>query len=128
MEAQAQFELCGVLCSIVAEESFRTGSQDPDALKNGTVIGRCRLNGHRYLIVCCTNPVTEVDSDSATAVCQLTRREREVALMVSTGLSNKQIAHQLRLSEWTVSSYLRRVFVKLGVRTRAAMVARLLDG
>jgi hypothetical protein len=37
---------------------------------------------------------------------------------------NKQIAHQLHISEWTVATHLRRIFAKLGVDTRAAMVYR----
>jgi DNA-binding NarL/FixJ family response regulator len=45
---------------------------------------------------------------------------------VATGLVNKQIAFQLRISEWTVSTHLRRIFAKLGVDTRAAMVSRCL--
>ena len=45
--------------------------------------------------------------------------------MVCQGRGNKQIAHRLHLSEWTVSSYLRRIFAKLGVRTRSAMVAKI---
>ncbi|WP_373510182.1 helix-turn-helix transcriptional regulator [Thiocapsa sp.] len=56
----------------------------------------------------------------------MTQREPQVAVLVSKGLGNTQIADRLRLSEWTVSSYLRRIFVKLGVRTRAAMVARVM--
>jgi DNA-binding CsgD family transcriptional regulator len=33
----------------------------------------------------------------------------------------------LEISSWTVATHLRRVFAKLGVRTRAAMVARALE-
>jgi DNA-binding CsgD family transcriptional regulator len=45
-------------------------------------------------------------------------------VLVADGLVNKQIADVLRISEWTVSTHLRRVFAKLGVDTRAAMVSR----
>jgi DNA-binding NarL/FixJ family response regulator len=61
-----------------------------------------------------------------TSIEVLTRRELQIALMIAEGHGNKQIAYQLRLSEWTVSSYLRRIYTKLGVHNRAAMVARLL--
>ena len=45
------------------------------------------------------------------------------------GRLNKQIADKLHISklhisEWTVSTHLRRIFAKLGVRSRAAMVYR----
>ena len=38
------------------------------------------------------------------------------------GKSNKQIAKKLKISEWTVSTHLRRVFTKLKVDSRAEMV------
>jgi DNA-binding CsgD family transcriptional regulator len=54
---------------------------------------------------------------------RLTPREREVARMVAMGLTNAAIAGKLNVSPWTVSTHLRRIFAKLGVTTRAAMVA-----
>jgi Bacterial regulatory proteins, luxR family len=47
--------------------------------------------------------------------------------MVAKGYANKSIASILDISSWTVSSHLRRIYTKLGVTSRAAMVARLLD-
>jgi DNA-binding CsgD family transcriptional regulator len=55
----------------------------------------------------------------------LSPREREIARMVAMGYPNKTIATVLDISAWTVCTYIRRVFAKLGVGTRAAMVARL---
>jgi DNA-binding CsgD family transcriptional regulator len=54
----------------------------------------------------------------------LTQRELQIANLVAQGRCNKQIAIQLQISEWTVSTHLRRVFAKLGVDSRAAMVYR----
>ena len=54
----------------------------------------------------------------------LTARELQVAGLVAKGYSNKQVAKQLKLSEWTISTHLRRIFMKLGVDSRAAMVYR----
>ena len=48
--------------------------------------------------------------------------------MVARGYPNKTIASVLEISTWTVSTHLRRIFAKFGVRSRAAMVARLLEG
>src|SRR5215468_60296 len=56
----------------------------------------------------------------------LSPREHEIARMVAKGLPNKTIASVLEISGWTVSSHLRRIFTKLGVNSRAAMVARIL--
>jgi DNA-binding CsgD family transcriptional regulator len=53
---------------------------------------------------------------------RLTARELQVAVLVAQGLATKNIAHRLQISEWTVGTYLRRVFAKLNVESRAAMV------
>jgi len=57
----------------------------------------------------------------------LSPREQEIARMVAAGYPNKTIAAVLEISSWTVGTHLRRVFAKLGVGSRAAMVARLLE-
>lgn len=57
----------------------------------------------------------------------LSPRENEIARMVARGYANKTIASVLDISSWTVSSHLRRIYTKLGVGSRAAMVARLFE-
>ncbi|MEA2219368.1 MAG: hypothetical protein QOJ35_1994, partial [Solirubrobacteraceae bacterium] len=56
----------------------------------------------------------------------LSGREREVADLVRARHTNREIARLLFLSEKTVESHLRSVFVKLGVTSRAN-AARMLD-
>jgi len=46
--------------------------------------------------------------------------------MVAKGYPNKTIAAVLEISTWTVNTYLRRMFAKLNVGSRAAMVAKVL--
>jgi DNA-binding CsgD family transcriptional regulator len=57
----------------------------------------------------------------------LSPREQEIARMVGAGYPNKTIAARLGISSWTVSTHLRRMFAKLGVNSRAALVARVLE-
>jgi DNA-binding CsgD family transcriptional regulator len=57
----------------------------------------------------------------------LSAREREVARLISTGHTNKTVAGVLEISLWTVDTHIRRIFTKLGVRSRSAMVARLAE-
>lgn len=57
----------------------------------------------------------------------LSPREIEIARMVAEGYPNKIIADVLDISSWTVGTHLRRIFAKLNVGSRAAMVAKLLD-
>jgi DNA-binding CsgD family transcriptional regulator len=49
---------------------------------------------------------------------RLTRREQEVAILVASGLRNKEVANRLHISHHTVRDELSAVFRKLGLRTR----------
>jgi len=54
----------------------------------------------------------------------LTTREHDVLARVADGLSNREIAHALAISEHTVKFHLASVFGKLGVSTRTEAVQR----
>ncbi len=58
----------------------------------------------------------------------LTRREREVLALVAAGGTNVAIAHRLGCSPRTVAKHLEHAYDALGVRSRAAAVARLTAG
>jgi DNA-binding CsgD family transcriptional regulator len=83
------------------------------------------LEGRRYRLV----PVDDEPAPQARPIAPtlLTGRELQIVVLVAEGRVNKQVAHALRISEWTVSTHLRRIFAKLGVDTRAAMVSRCAD-
>jgi non-specific serine/threonine protein kinase len=53
----------------------------------------------------------------------LTRREREVAALVATGLTNREIAGKLYLSVRTVEVHVDHVLTKTGLRTRTELAA-----
>lgn len=57
----------------------------------------------------------------------LSPREGEIVKLVALGLDNKSIGKKLGITHWTVATYLRRIFSKLGVCSRTAMIARLLE-
>jgi len=57
----------------------------------------------------------------------LTPREREIATLAASGLSNKQIAERLYLSHRTVANHLHRIFPKLGIASRAGLRDALLS-
>lgn len=55
---------------------------------------------------------------AATVTLPLTGREREIALLVSQGLSNRDMAEAMSLSVRTVEGHIYRATVKAGVATR----------
>jgi DNA-binding CsgD family transcriptional regulator len=55
---------------------------------------------------------------------ELTRREREVALLAVKGLSSRTIAERLAVSVRTIDNQLGRAYRKLGVTSRAELRAR----
>lgn len=57
----------------------------------------------------------------------LTRREGDVARLVSRGLANKEIAHHLSLSESTVKHHVHAILAKLGVARRANLMRSMRD-
>jgi DNA-binding CsgD family transcriptional regulator len=97
-------------------EDASHGSQDTVTHRELTVGKR------RYRLV----PIESEDGaeEPVSAAEFLTPRELQIVALVADGKVNKQIADVLRISEWTVSTHLRRIFAKLGVDTRAAMVSR----
>ena len=58
----------------------------------------------------------------ATALDELTPREREVVLLVAKGLSNLEVGERLFLSEATVKTHLTSILRKLGLRDRTQLV------
>jgi len=85
------------------------------------------IGTHRYALV--LEPEASVSPDSAPAPTEglrdlLTNREMQIVQFVCLGYLTKQIADRLNLSEFTVRSYLKTIYCKLGVRSRAAMVFR----
>jgi DNA-binding CsgD family transcriptional regulator len=82
-------------------------------------LGRFEIAGRRCAVVAADAEGGRPRVDPAEL---LTERELQIATLVALGRPNKQIADRLNISEWTVSTHLRRIFAKLGVESRAAMV------
>ena len=62
------------------------------------------------------------DSPPPPALDELTERETEVLRLLARGLSNRELADQLVLSEHTAKTHVARILTKLGLRDRTQAV------
>lgn len=68
-------------------------------------------------------PVADVKLDEL--LPSLTDREREIAILISDGLSNQAIGKQLYISDRTVKAHLQNIFKKTGVESRLQLALKI---
>lgn len=110
-----------MLRTLISHIASTDDPQAPDDLDAPDILLDTEVDGVRCMLIRLQPP------QPACAQIVLSPREQEIARMVAAGYPNKTIAAVLDISSWTVGTHLRRVFAKLGVGSRAAMVARLLE-
>lgn len=75
----------------------------------------------------------EKDSSASEAIYEvaakyhLTDREQEALRGISLGLATKELAERMNISPNTVKAFLRLIMIKMGVTTRAGIVAKILQ-
>ncbi len=114
-------------------EAFRSGARGVfSRTESPKTLAKCICSVHKgqiwanseelhYVIdaLCESAPMHLVD---ATGGAILSRREEDVVRCVAEGLSNREIAQRLTLTEHTVKNYLFRIFDKLGASSRVEVV------
>jgi DNA-binding NarL/FixJ family response regulator len=126
LKAVGHFLVSNVALAVVAasnldESQEKKCSSAEETQASVAVLGWFQLDGNRYAIIHSPDLANAEDFNPSLL---LTERELQIATLIALGYANKQVAHHLRISEWTVSAHLRRIFIKLGVDSRAAMVYR----
>ena len=111
--------LVQLLAKLVEELESKEDYSVEDVSENPEVMFVCQIGQVCYTISRQIPVMNHVE-------ISLSPREQEIARLVTEGASNKEIAHILEISPYTVATHLRRVFTKLGVGTRAEMVASVL--
>jgi DNA-binding CsgD family transcriptional regulator len=120
IEILGKFQFDNHECLIVQydDESRECDLKNSDSFSE---ISRFNVKGQ-----CCAilQKASDQESNDINLSVLLSTRELQIATLVALGCPNKQVADKLHISEWTVATYLRRIFAKLHVDTRAAMTYR----
>ena len=93
-----------------------------EAFAGARAVGRITCSGKHYLVFDAEHAPVFVDAGTSVAEI-LTRRELQVALLIGDGKCDKEIARQLGISGYTVREHIRRIFAKLHIGRRSAIVA-----
>lgn len=102
----------------IAASNSNSVPQQAEQMLN-EVIFEADIDGvHYYLVRCQPRSNKQIN---------LSPREQAIAKLVAQGLPNKSVGNQLNISPWTVATHLRRIFFKLGVTSRTAMITQLLE-
>jgi DNA-binding CsgD family transcriptional regulator len=112
-------EVVRILVELIERGNSPASASPGNSSSSEEVLVDTDVDGSRYLLVRMSKP--------GRSRVQLSPREQEIVRMVAKGHPNKVIADVLNISSWTVCTHLRRIFAKLGVGSRAAMVAQLLE-
>ncbi len=103
----------------LADSSFDSLCECIQRVHRGEIWASSRHLGY-LLDSVCESPTLQVLTASGDKL--LTSREEQVVALVADGLSNRNIAGELGLSEHTVKKYLFRIFDKLGISNRVELV------
>lgn len=107
----------GIFC--LADSSFAALCECIQRVYRGEIWASGRHLGY-LLDSVCQVPILQVLTSAGEKL--LTSREEQVVALVADGLSNRNIANELGLSEHTVKKYLFRIFDKLGISNRVELV------
>ena len=118
----------------VAVQAFRSGARGLFCLGNSSfqLFCECIERVHRGEIFATNQQLSYLLDSVCQSLCMrvvsatgkilLTSREEQVVALVTDGLSNRNVANELGLSEHTVKKYLFRIFEKLGISSRVELV------
>jgi DNA-binding CsgD family transcriptional regulator len=104
-------------------------------------VGRCEYSCRTYLVEFHTKlfsqPILAVHLEKVSSVgdhvhearvkYSLTEREEETLRGISMGLTAKEVADLMNISPNTVKAFLRLIMIKMGVTTRAGIIAKILQ-
>jgi len=135
---EALASICGAVSELMGK-----GDHAPGGFENPTTAVKCDLgnrtymleassvllpNSFQYWVVMATDMTDFLGIAVRRAVLHrgLSSREGEICIMLVGGLSNREIAEKLFLSEFTVKDHVKNIFEKLKISSRSEVAPRLL--
>ncbi len=113
---------------LLAQKLVTLRRLDEAAAEVGRAKGRADACGARYVLRRAADVQRRIGAAgsrrSAPGAAATSPREEQIVRLVCLGKSNQEVAAELFLSAKTVEAHLTQVFRKLGVRSRAALIAR----
>lgn len=82
------------------------------------MVTRVVIEGVAYILY--REPST-AEAEREALLAGLSHREKQVAALASRGMSAKAIAQELKIRPYTVDTYIRRLYSKLNIHSRAAL-------
>jgi DNA-binding CsgD family transcriptional regulator len=122
---------CRIVCvdELVPSQKLQPGATRLQQRYRSDEVAHFQLGAHRYALVApdvasaqARNEDDAVNGQRRDIHELLSNRELQIVQLICTGLLTKQVSDRLRISEFTVRSYLKTIYCKLGVRSRGAMV------
>ena len=117
-EAEARFELARVLSGRSASERSEALVLAADTARAATQLGMQPLRARANRLTESLRP-----DASRTGTSKLSRREDEVAGLIGRGLTNRQMAEVLHISEKTVENHVQHILQKLELQNRSQVAA-----
>ncbi|NKB35571.1 MAG: hypothetical protein GKR93_00190 [Gammaproteobacteria bacterium] len=78
-----------------------------------------------FFIICLGNDGQSLINSRKMEKYNLTRREIDIVHLVSTGMTNPEMAKKLFISTRTIQNHLRSIFAKVGVHNRTSLISTL---
>lgn len=133
VEFEIDDEKCRVICLDAAGLTGSRARVSPRS--NGSAakkeVARFEVEGLKYALLMPDTPRAEravrreAEAAARTNFLKLlTQRELQIVRLICAGCLNQQAAERLQISEYTVGSHLKNVYVKLGLRTRGELLFR----
>ena len=126
LRAQGGYRVSPFIRPLIEQAATLATAQHGEQRYERAFNGGARLDHETAVAFALGNTVKRIANPVPQSADPLSRRERQVAELVASGLGNKEIASRLFLSERTVETHLYNILNKLGLSSRTKIAAWIL--